>query len=281
MGGTPIIKDSNQQSFMVQPGTGPVDRDIRIFLDGAADIWEEHPLFNLFDAELVIVLINPLDAPPYEHQAKIPSKSRDVSIKTYLQSLYNAIFQFPPYATDHQNPNRLFAWGEGVVGHGGQRGQDASAFARKIFLPIGLSLPRHSWDQVKQGQKTNPMHISKDPDNYFDDMVRFAYPGVFASFGVGNIMACLGSVTVEQLAELDQDAADDAKKTGGISSDGKIPLVVASPVGFKQPDGSWDITPKTAIYPLTKKGPYSSWINETRTQISFFSFFTKLRLSAF
>ncbi len=89
------------------------------------------------------------------------------------------------------------------------------------------------------------------------------------SFGTGSQAACLGSMTVEELQNLDARAATDARRSG-IKDDEEVPLIALSPVGLNA-SGTWYITGLSGIYPVFKSAPYNAWI--TRNQLFIFSYF--------
>ena len=190
----------------------------------------------------------------------------------YRRQLHQTTFVNPHYSKP--NINRSFAWGEGILGHDNYTGQDVSTFIRKLLLPFGLSLPRHSWAQVHEGihtnlivgsieQYDNPKKTIDDPEQLLSEHHQLLTDectlGRFTSFAPGSHAACLGSVTIDQLRELDPLAADEALNTGGMSPGDRVPLLSFSPIGMKDGD-QWHITGKTAIYPVFKAGPYKSWV---------------------
>ncbi len=74
-----------------------------------------------------------------EHLQKTPVS---FTFKNYLSQLHRTTFSTPLSAKRHVNIP--FGWGDANIGADNFHGQDVSNFVRKIMLPFGLSLPRHS-----------------------------------------------------------------------------------------------------------------------------------------
>ncbi len=200
------------------------------------------------------------------------------TFNNYLAQLHRTTFSTPLRARKHVNIP--FGWGDAVIGADNFHGQDVSNFVRKVMLPFGLSLPRHSKDQIDEGLETQRIYDStstgeSDSDSLYAALVKHCMPGRFVSFGPGSQAACLGSLTVEELQSLDPKAAEDAKRSG-IEYDEEVPLIAMSPVGLNA-SGTWYITGLTGIYPVFKSAPYNAWI--TRSQLFIFSYFKKPALS--
>ena len=113
--------------------------------------------------------------------------------------------------------------------------------------------------------------ITLSTEHHYQAVLKHCKPGNFMSYGAGSNMACLGSISMSTLESLDPDAAQEARHSGGMSEEDKVPLVALSPVGLNS-GGHWLITGKTAVYPIFKSGYYSSFIRADR-ELTFFSYF--------
>ena len=211
------------------------------------------------------------------HIKQVPVKA---TIQNYLDDLHNVMFHYPDYVEARFNQQRSFAWGEGITGIDNQHGQDISNFVYKLMLGFGLRLPRFSGDQIAQGMSINTVFIdhSLDMESHYKTLVDHCTLGRMAAFGRNAHMVCIGSVSMPQLRLLDPEAAV-AALNNGMQEDDLVALVATSPVGFRwsktvegQTISSWTITPKAAVFPIFKEGPYSSWVVR-REGIKIFSFF--------
>nr|MDT0251947.1 hypothetical protein [Endozoicomonas sp.] len=209
--------------------------------------------------------------------------------KNLLDQISNNILKYPAaYVPPSHNENRFFAWGEGTVGPDGERGQDISTMILKSVRPFGKWLPRHSQDQVDEGVSVRPIATTNEgtlEENY-QAMTEYCQLGNFVSWGRGNNMACLGSISLQALALLDPQAAMDATEWGGMTEDDRIPLLALTPTGLTTIEDpaedsteetaaapQWFITAKSAVYPVFKKGYLDSFIRNGRS-LTFFSYFT-------
>ncbi|KEQ12526.1 hypothetical protein GZ77_18600 [Endozoicomonas montiporae] len=203
------------------------------------------------------------------------------TVRNYLDDLHNVMFHYPIYVEPRLNEHRSFSWGEGITGIDNLHGVDTSNFVYKLVLGFGLRLPRHSADQIAEGMKINKIYVdrSKDTESHYQTLVEHCTLGRMAAFANTGHLVCIGSVSMAQLSYLDKDAGT-AALNNGIKEGDLIPLVATSPVGFswhKEVDGktvpSWTITPKAAVFPIFKKGPYSSWVSRKNYDLTIFSFF--------
>ena len=196
----------------------------------------------------------------------------NTTVQNYLDELHNAIFFYPEYAGP--NIHRSFAWGEGITGIDNQHGQDISNFIYKLMLGFGYRLPRHSRDQIADGIQINSIVLdkSKDKESHYKTVVEHCTLGRMASFADAGHMVCIGSISMNQLQSLDEQAYADALGAGMTNED-KVPLVASSPVGLRDlGKKNWSITPKAAVFPIFKTGPFSSWISRP-SDLKVFSFF--------
>ncbi|MFK0569923.1 hypothetical protein [Endozoicomonas sp.] len=200
--------------------------------------------------------------------------------KNFFNQLSNNILKYPSeLVTPAENENRCFAWGEGTIGPDGERGQDISTFILKTIRPFGTWLPRHSQDQINEGNVIEGSQTDgKSLDDNYQALLKHGKPGIFVSWGRGNNMASLGSVSVDQLGDLNKDAARDALNSGMKEND-KIPLLALSPIALttKDEDGTiqWHHTGRTAVHPVFKEGENSTFIRKGR-ELKFFNYFTEV-----
>ncbi|WP_299732605.1 hypothetical protein [uncultured Endozoicomonas sp.] len=231
---------------------------------------------RLFNAQLMPVSL--ATDPSGSLGDQIPNVPMLLNYKNYLNQISNVLLKYPAgYVALAENENRYFAFGEGTVGPDSERGMDASTFALKVVQPFGKWLPRYSVHQVQEGVENRLLITTNqgDSEENFQAMLNHCSVGNFASVGAGNNMACLGSVTLEQLGQISPQAKADALATGGMTESDRVPLVALSAVGLTHREGDgviWYITGKAAIFPVFKSGYLSSFVRDGRS-LSIFSYF--------
>ncbi|WP_419535852.1 hypothetical protein [Endozoicomonas sp.] len=256
---------------------------------------------RLYSAQLSFVNLSVDPAGELDQQVrKVPLP---LSYHNYLNQLSSTLLKYPTeYVAPEYNENRHFAFGEGTIGPDGERGMDASTFALKLIQPFGKWLPRYSVHQVEEGIKSCATEKATLEENYHA-MLDHCPIGNFVSVGSGNNMACLGSITLEQLGQISPEAKADAIGTGGMTEQDRVPLLAMSATGITnleevivtRPSGTleipstgetlqvssqtmeqqavWYITGKAAVYPVFKSGYLSSYIRDGRS-LTFYSYFT-------
>ncbi|WP_257266267.1 hypothetical protein [Endozoicomonas sp. ONNA2] len=289
--GTPVYSLGGSYFFATRSGQGPASRQIA------------STVLRLYPAQLSPMELSVDPAGKLDHQVKqVPLP---LNYHNYLNQLSNTLLKYPSeYVAPEHNENRYFALGEGTIGPDGARGMDASTFALKLIQPFGKWLPRYSVHQVEEGVKNHLVSTTQNAsleDNY-QAMVHNCRIGHFVSVGRGNNMACLGSITLDQLRQLSDQAYADAVTMGGMTDQDRIPLLALSTVGLtttedvliNKPAGSmefqatgetlplylaaktsmtvWYITGKVAVYPVFKSGYLSSYIRNGRS-LKFYSYF--------
>ena len=289
--GTPVYSLSGRYFFTERSHQAPVPHHI------------ESTSLQLYSAQLSPVELSIDPAGQLENQVKkVPLA---LNYQNYLNQLSNVLLKFPSeYVAPEHNENRYFAFGEGTIGPDGERGMDASTFALKLIQPFGKWLPRYSVHQVEEGIKTRLISTTQNAslEENYQAMLNNCEVGNFVSVGRGNNMTCLGSITLDQLGQLSDEAYADAVTTGGMTEQDRIPLLALSAVGLtniedvviNKPAGTieipstgetlplyleskesmtvWYITGKAAVYPVFKSGYLSSYIRNGRS-LMFYSYF--------
>ncbi|WP_257297261.1 hypothetical protein [Endozoicomonas sp. YOMI1] len=292
---TPVYSLSGQYFFAARNHQPPASRQI------------EATMLRLYSAQLLPMELSVDPAGKLDNQVKkVPLP---LSYQNYLNQLSNTLLKYPSeYVAPEHNENRYFAFGEGTIGPDGERGMDASTFVLKLIQPFGKWLPRYSVHQVEEGIKNRLIHSTQNasPEENYQAMLNNCQVGHFVSVGRGSNMACLGSITLDQLGQLSDQAYADAVTTGGMTEQDRIPLLALSTVGLttiedvviNKPAGSmdflatgetlplylaakasmavWYITGKAAVYPVFKSGYLSSFIRNGRS-LTFYSYFKPVR----
>ncbi|WP_257283771.1 hypothetical protein [Endozoicomonas sp. SESOKO1] len=295
--GTPVYSLNGHYFFAERSHQTPASRQI-----GSTEI-------KLYPAQLSPVELSVDPAGKLDNQVKKVPLS--LSYRNFLNQLSNTLLKYPTdYVAPEHNENRYFALGEGTIGPDGERGMDASTFVLKLIQPFGKWLPRYSVHQVEEGIKNRLIkttHNASLEENY-QAMLNNCQVGHFVSVGRGNNMTCLGSITLDQLGQLSDEAYADAVTTGGMTDQDRIPLLALSTVGLttaedvviNKPAGSmefrstgetlplyvvskeskmvWYITGKAALYPVFKSGYLSSFIRNGKS-LTFYSYFKPVSTS--
>ncbi|WP_163370571.1 hypothetical protein [Endozoicomonas acroporae] len=289
--GTPVYSLSGRYFFAARNHQPPASRQI------------ESSELRLYSAQLSPVELSVDPAGKLDNQViQVPLP---LSYQNYLKQLSNTLLKYPSdYVAPEHNENRYFAFGEGTIGPDGERGMDASTFVLKLIQPFGKWLPRYSVHQVEEGIKNRLIKTTQNasPEENYQAMLNHCQVGHFVSVGRGSNMACLGSITLDQLGQLSDQAYADAVTTGGMTDQDRIPLLALSTVGLttvedvmiNKPAGSmefqatgetlplylaaktsmpvWYITGKAAVYPVFKSGYLSSFIRDGRS-LTFYRYF--------
>lgn len=289
--GTPVYSQSGRYFFATRSHQTPAYQQI------------ESTVLRLYSAQLSPMELSVDPADKLDNQVKqVPLP---LNYHNYLNQLSNTLLKYPSdYVAPEHNENRYFALGEGTIGPDGERGMDASTFALKLIQPFGKWLPRYSVHQVEEGIKNHLINttLNASLEENYQAMLNSCRVGHFVSVGRGNNMACLGSITLNQLGQLSDQAYADAVTTGGMTDQDRIPLLALSTVGLttiedvliNKPAGSmefqatgetlplyltskasmtvWYITGKVAVYPVFKSGYLSSYIRNGRS-LRFYSYF--------
>ena len=259
---TPVLKDENNQHYIAASQQNTI-----------TSVLEDSINLQLYPADLASVTVETVDSgQDLKDHLKRPETRSNITNGEYLDQLHNAMFMNPEYSSP--NKNKLFAWGAGTVGINRLVGQDVSGFSYNLLQSLGINVPRHSWNQVIEGLKQRTVFqtesgVPGNIDTLYEAMIEKCTLGNIASFGPGSIMVCLGSLTVEQLAAISPEAANEARE-GGMQENSRVPLVASSPVGFR--NGQWDIVPETAVFPIFKhkNAASRSWVS--RINLFIFSY---------
>ncbi|USE33818.1 hypothetical protein [Endozoicomonas sp. SCSIO W0465] len=289
--GTPVYSLNGHHFFADRSHQAPASRQIA------------STALQLYSAQLSPMELSVDPAGKLENQVKkVPLP---LSYQNYLNQLSHTLLKYPSeYVAPEHNENRYFAFGEGTIGPDGERGMDASTFVLKLIQPFGKWLPRYSVHQAEEGIKNHLITTTQNAslEENYQAMLSSCRVGHFVSVGRGNNMACLGSITLDQLGQLSDQAYADAVTTGGMTEQDRIPLLALSTVGLtttedvviNKPAGSmeirstgevlplyvaskesmivWYITGKAAVYPVFKSGFLSSYIRDGRS-LTFYSYF--------
>ncbi len=254
--GTPIICTENYYNL--------------VFPSATEEQFNLGPAFKLSlrNCQFTTANVVPIEKiPDWELDDHAPVSPTPFTNKRFVRQLENVTFQFPNYGSN--NKNRSYGWGEATTGIDRLRGQDISSTVRYLLQPFGFSLPRFSKDQIAMGQKINNVTtIEGDPTLLFNGMLNNCKLGTFASFGPGNMMACLGTITFKQLNQLDRSAATYAKTHGGMTEDDALPMVVSSPVGFRDSNRKTQIEEKKkALFESFKQTLELGELDQTKTAL--------------
>lgn len=260
---TPVLKDKSNQHYIAASQKNTI-----------TSVLEDSINLQLYPADLASVTVETADSgQDLKDHLKRPETRSNITNGEYLSQVHNAMFMNPEYSSP--NKNKLFAWGAGTVGINRLVGQDVSGFSYNLLQSLGINVPRHSWDQVIEGRKQRTVFqtegdVLADIDTLYEAMIEKCTLGNIASFGRGNIMVCLGSLTVEQLDDISPEAAAEARARG-MQENSRVPLVASSPVGFRNGE-QWDIVPETAVFPIFKHGDAASRSWVSRGKLFIFSY---------